>query len=1849
MDKKNRYSKRGLLTAAVLISFLLPTLFSPLEIHSSRDCLSFSPEEQSAEAGPKVSMSPKAPSHNANPAHPDTRDLPDNIIISELLAVNDGILMDDDGDLSDWVELANNNASQVNLQGWYLTDDPDELTKWRFPDTPIDPQEHILVFASGKDRRISGDELHTNFRLSGEGEYLALVEPNGLFPYFHYHPYFPRQRSNVSYGIFSGEEQYFSEPTPGSANTPGHLGIVPDVNFNTEHGFFDSPFELALDSPNQDAVIKYSRDGSWPDETSGEIYSAPLFIENTTCVRAIAVQTGWLPSDIVTNSYIFFNDVLEQPILPDGFPATWGKDSNATPPGYVPSDYEMDPDIVNSMPLNDSGGNPFDMKDSLRSIPSISLVLDKDDLFRHGWDPDDAGIYFYTWGDGRGYERNCSVEFIDPEGEPGFTHHCGVRLYGGLGRAPRFKKHSFRLIFRSSYGPGSLNYPLFGEEGIQEFNSIILRSNFEDAWHNLYTDTTRDLAQLIRDEWTRAAQIAMGSMNSRGTFVHLYVNGLYWGLYNPIERPDESYLTSYFGGENQDWDVIHEGEMKNGNRSAWDKVIEMAGEEDMWTNESYRKIQGENPDGTPNPDFDKLINTTNLIDYILLNLYAGSMDWDHHNWHATRKRDNSEAWRFFVWDGEMSLLDTWGQDLTGENNYDCPSWIYQALRKNWEFRQEFGDRVYHHFFNNGSLTPENAMALYRKLAERVDLAIPAESARWGDVSGKPSYDRDHWLAVRDALYQELFPNRTDVVLGFLKDASLYPKIEPPEFMINGTDLRNGELIGDEKLEMACPNGTIYYTLDGNDPCIPGVSLYSDLIQSGEVWNYLDNGSDQGTEWRTGDINWPSGPAELGYGDGDEATEVDDGRTLPGDPCYITTYFRKTFHIDDADEHSKLIIKLLRDDGAVVYLNGVELVRSNMPEGIEIDYMTEASDYTPDEDMWFEYLVDAEGILMEGDNIIAVEVHQDSDTSSDISFDLQLSSEKNVLGTPSSTALVYSSPITLERSATVKTRALYQGEWSALNKADITTVRKIPKVVINELMADNENTISYMNGPGNFSDWIEIYNLENRTVDISGLCLCDNLSTALEWQFPMGSFIAPKGHLLVWASGDRRLGPLHTGFRLNASGEQVSLVEPDGETVIDSVSFGDIPPDVSYGRYPDGNGTWIYMEDNPSPGLPNMDNDEEIVNLPQGIVINEFMASNRGIIQGPNGTYPDWIELYNTGNESLDLHGCFLSDDPLSPDKYIFPQNTTVSSKGYLVLWCGENEWIGDDCHWTSFGLRAQGENINLFASDGFTLIDSVDFGDQSGNVSMGRFPDGVDNWEFMADHPSPGSFNRLDDPPAEPPVILINEFMARPNPPELTDLSRNSEYLGFDWIELFNPGSSTINMQGLYLTDNLANPDKWVFPPNSSIKAGGFLVVLASGRADLGDLHASFKLDGNGEEIGLFHSDGYTLIDSRVFGVQNRNASMGRYPDGGPDWIMIMDNPSPGEPNIKDEISIMPDNIVINEFMADNGATLEYGNNTGIFPDWIELYNRANFTVDLGGMFLTDNLNRPLKWMIPPGTEIPPHGFLVIWADNMSRLGGLHAGFKLNASGEEIALFTRDGASLLDSVAFSPQTEDVSYGRFTDGTDSWHYLDPSPGDPNILRNATEGELPNGTGDPNNGHSGDNNGGPPDESGGNDKDKGGGLVTWAIYIVLILIILALIYAGVLKMGRDKGAEETEGEDVEEAREIDETGEEKTEDQEKGEAEIIFIGPESSKKKENRQTQILDVEIVEERSRREKGKGKKDRKRGRRGRYGRLGRSRKKEEKVEEEISEDWDYWGNWRSDDDRGPYTPSDDDDINWMG
>lgn len=733
------------------------------------------------------------------------------IIINEFLASNSTILQDEDNDYSDWIELYNPGNSAVNLQGWRLTDSDSKPAKWIFPVVSIPAKQYLVVFASGKNRTNPNSELHTNFSLSKDGEYLAIIEPDGTISDA-YTPVFPPQKTDISYGYYEGQHVFFEIPTPGAANTIENK-IQPPV-FSVERGFFDEPFSVSLTVSDPDTKIYYTTDGTRPTEQN-TLYTGPVDITQTTPLRAVGIKNG-VPGTVVTNTYFFVEDIVNQPNNPTGYPDRWGYlGSDIRYDDYAvgeraPADYAMDPNVCN---------HPFyknQIKEAFLSIPSVSIVTNLGYLFSDSTDENEGGIYIHTGVNlGDGWERPVSLEYYEPSTGRQFQINCGLRIHGAASRQPeKSGKHSFRTVFRKTYGEANLRFDLFEEEtAVTKFDHLVFHAGYNLSW--LHSESgQRKNTQYTNDSFGKRTQRDMGHLSSHDRFVHLFINGLYWGLYNISERINDKFMVSYFEGDELDYDVINHDGLADGDITAFNRMVDLA------ANGEFDQLLSE-----------QLLYIENYIDYILLNFYIGNLDWSHNNWYAARGRiDPGNGFYFFSWDAENSLTDVNINRINGLQGKlrsimfgsSSGSSTDGGLYHNDEFRLMFADRVHKHFFNGGSLTPEKTIELYEKIAAEIDLAVILESARWGDYrmntltprnSNPPLYTRnDHWLPRKEKLLKEYFPRRTGIIYEQLESLGLVSEITPPVFSSYGENV--DDFI---ELSMSTTDGLIYYTTDGTDP------------------------------------------------------------------------------------------------------------------------------------------------------------------------------------------------------------------------------------------------------------------------------------------------------------------------------------------------------------------------------------------------------------------------------------------------------------------------------------------------------------------------------------------------------------------------------------------------------------------------------------------------------------------------------------------------------------------------------------------------------------------------------------------------------------------------------------------------------------------------------------------------------------------------------------------------------------------------------------------------------------------------------------------------------------------------
>ncbi len=1045
------------------------------------------------------------------------------IVINELLASNTRSAADPQSEYDDWIELYNAGNTAVDVGGMYLTDDASAPTKWRIPtgkaaQTTIAAHKFLVIWAD-KDTAASG--LHAGFSLDAGGEELTLLGADGVTVIDSV--IFDEQSADVSYGRFpDGADTWILTATPsaGAPNIRSHEGFVEEPQISPGHGFYGSPISVTISCSTPGVTICYTLDGSEPYTVSAgrvnptaSVYSGPVQIGRTTCLRAIAIRNGWQPSPIETQTYIFVSDVIKQ--SPGGVPP-----SPSWPSGSVNGqvfDYGMDPDVVNSTAYRDL------MDDALLSISTVSLVTNLANLF----DPA-KGIYVHAGSEGRDWERPVSVELIHPDGREGFQIDAGIRIRGAFSRSGQYPKHSFRLFFRAEYGAPALKYLLFESEGADEFENIDLRTSQNYAWS---TDSSNPGQKntFIREEFCRDLQRETGRPYTRTRYYHLYINGQYWGLYESQERSEASYAATYFGGEADDYDVIatdgYRTSCTDGTFDDW-YVLWGLCQQGFESDAAYYAVQGKRADGTDDPSIPVRVDLDNLIDYMLGIFYTGNDDapvslggGSANNFFAVRNRwiEARDGWKFFAYDNEHSLGVARGvsDDRTGPvtagqtREHFNPQWLHQKLMVHPEYRMHFADHAHKHFFNAGVMTPEKAIALCRSRADEIDLAIIGESARWGDQrpsrATNPYTKADWWAEVNGYLIGTFFPARTQIVLNQLRNRGLYPQVAAPVFQINGSYGHGGQIASSDSFSMTGGGGVVWYTLDGSDPRIPGATgAPADeikLLADGAAKRVLVPTATISDAWRGGqafdDSAWTAGTGGVGFerSSGYETYfRIDVQSQMYGRnaSCYI----RIPFNISATDFAglSNLVLKVRCDDGFVAYINGTEVARKNFTGNPT--WNSVASTQNPDTDaIYFEdFDITANlGKLRQDGNILAIQAMNNTTTSSDFLLGVELVSSKAPAGgVPSGvspTAVRYTQPVVLRQSALVKARALAGTTWSALNEATYSVGPVAESLRISEIMYHPQET-GAPDDPN--TEYIELTNTGSAAINLNLVRICDGV-------------------------------------------------------------------------------------------------------------------------------------------------------------------------------------------------------------------------------------------------------------------------------------------------------------------------------------------------------------------------------------------------------------------------------------------------------------------------------------------------------------------------------------------------------------------------------------------------------------------------------------------------------------------------------------------------------------------------------------------------------------------------------------
>ena len=414
-------------------------------------------------------------------------------------------------------------------------------------------------------------------------------------------------------------------------------------------------------------------------------------------------------------------------------------------------------------------------------------------------------------------------------------------------------------------------------------------------------------------------------------------------------------------------------------------------------------------------------------------------------------------------------------------------------------------------------------------------------------------------------------------------------------------------------------------------------------------------------------------------------------------------------------------------------------------------------------------------------------------------------------------------------------------------------------------------------------------------------------------------------------------------------------------------------------------------------------------------------------------FDDWIEIYNPGG-IINLAGYYLSDDPLNLIKHQIPATdpgATTMLPGSFKVFFADNDNLTQGALHTNFTLSGNGEKVFLTAPDGVTIIDQIDYPEMATDISYGRACEACTTWQYFnsVTYSAP---NVEQTPIAQ--LLFINEVQ-----PENTGVYHDPEFEYDPWIEIYNPNTFQVNVGGYFLSVN-GTPTEWLIPTNEPfntvIPPNSFKVFWCDNDLAFGASHANLLLNPNGGTATLTGPDGTTPVSTLTWGALAPGQSAGCSTDGSPN-IITFNASTPINSNTL--VFITPEPVVINEVMADN--VLTFTDNFAQFEDWVEIYNPLSYPVNLAGYFMSDNSNNPRKWQIPTlfsdSVTVPALGWLTFFADGKMSQGVRHCDFNLDNNTEFVGLYSPDGLTRVDEIAWLHMGADTSLGRITDGNANW--------------------------------------------------------------------------------------------------------------------------------------------------------------------------------------------------------------------
>lgn len=1152
------------------------------------------------------------------------------LLINEIMARNIDMMLDPSYNYGGWIELYNPTNASISLNGLYISNDATNprlvqlasshgsVPAKGFKTLWFDHYEQANNGGWGGNTSSTLGSKQIDFKIDPDGDTLYISDRNGNVLITQI---CPRAIARTSYArITDGGDEwgYTYTPTEGKSNV-GSIFAEEQIDMprvDRKGTIYSNPFDIHVDIP-EGATLRYTTDGTTPDLDNGSTSEDGVFNigdQQNYVYRFRLYKDGYLPSDVATHTYI-----------------------------YNASNYYL--------PIVSVVTNPKNLYDDM-----IGCYVDG----KNG--TSDSGGYRFVHGkDGtsnknRSWDRPVNFEYIVPDSA---SEYCVVlnqevdfEVSGGWSRhfppAP-----SFKLIADKVYGEDNfLPYPIFSQKPYIKNKAILVRNGGNDCDCRMVDAAIDEI--ILSSGFYLDCQAYQPS--------HVFINGKYQFMFNVRELNNKNFGYSNYGIDKDEMDQFEYGgggyTQKAGDDAAFVK----------WT--TLCNDLSSKPDDTSIwRQICDLCDIDEICNYFATELYVGSEDWITNNNNTKGFRDRNDGkFHFVFFDVDEAFYRTdlfsrfnanKGNQGGGWGGWGGGGWfdkksltdLLSNLLTHQGFRKQFIDTYCivagSVFDSNRSTKIIRSMAAYTEAALALDGKDPWDSQgihnlAGNDISGRAllnNITNKNKRAERIRVMQNFFslPNGYDVTIKSNLDKAV--------LMLNDVKIPTGKLEGTvfapAVITTSAPAG---YAFKGWKVEGESATATTQVIKDTDSWQYYDKGSLDGKTWQSPSYSttgWKSGAAPLGYNNQNSVTTTLDWGTDSSNkrPTY---YLRCQFNLSTApNDQQTYSLTYTVDDGCIIYINGTEVHRNFMPEG-NVTY-SQFSTNSEGQQVTGTTTIDPT-LLHKGSNVIAVEVHNNNASSTDIYWSANLTCSESASGT----GLVNSdSPeLNLESVASTSSHTNIIAYYEPIADDDIIANREeiaYAPIRINEVSAAND---IYVNEQYKKNDWFELYNATDMPIDVAGLYVSDNPNKPQKYQIPTGNpdqktIIKPGGKLIIWADKLESMDAvfttiplnvvregiwfsnLHSGFKIGNDDDNEVLITSSEEFIANNPEFCEAHPafryfadhlvykahkhDQTVGRYPDG-GNNLYVMNRPTIGTTNSLHSYDVhIGVDDGLIIDDPTA------------------------------------------------------------------------------------------------------------------------------------------------------------------------------------------------------------------------------------------------------------------------------------------------------------------------------------------------------------------------------------------------------------------------------------------------------------------------------------------------------------------------------------------------------------------------------------------------------------------------------------------------------------------